>query len=775
MALSAISAAAYAAPPSDSPYYTDVQAQYPQDKAQDTFQSASFISCFITAMAPQISVGVGQYLAYIDDSKCDDSGASVNTSSTSGASSVTPSNYAKALVTVAETAGGELALDVLISSVDTEDNVKVPKNIQVKGKVRSGPAITPPYGDWEVHYCASNAGEAGSCSDGLGYAIVSSKGISVYEKHGGGYRSGRSVFSGASGEAGYGIASVSEPRWNNFADVVFGFAPSVYSLKDRRSGSEACFNPSTRATGARFSTWENFLYDKTTGQKVAYDNGSFRLKSDLSGYTVGDFNYWGVNFWNDANPSDQIDGASLVNADDASKRYILKKAPGRLQRTTTKISSGLAQLDGIPLNLNVWGWVNNQQVSSREVLNSIGVQTNSTSLSLIGSWSAANGAFVVTGYQDCSNGSCMTTPVANRPLTLDQLRSLGVENVNAWVNGVNANYNFALTKWNNTTNQRDNFTADTVRLIRQSSEVVTPGDASIPATLYCVGGTCPSVSNEQLVDVQPQHWPALPADVVRLTWDTRQGAPTVTVGGTTLAVGWPVTDNGNNGHYYQLYSSTDGMTCGRWDSGQNGGPAVYNPTGGLCPDQIRDQENSVYYTWQSGNKWDAYNYLVTPGGQIVQARKPMLLRYTVADNQGTAPGYVGKSITVESPRPGTLWLPGRCVDPTTQAEAKCDNSNRWVNDVVIPFAADQRGSVTLLNEAGQPTSTEYYVKWLRRGVFFEKLDPAACSGVAPEVTKATQVELPGLSSFDNSVKSVGLPWPTAGFEGKPRIVDGILQ
>lgn len=775
MALSAVGAAAYAAPPADSPYYTDVQAQYPQDKAQDTFQTASFISCFITSMAPNISVGVGQYLAYVDESKCDDSGSSSNTSSTTGATSAAPPSYSKALVTVTETAGGELALDVIFKSVDTEDNVKVPKNIQVKGKVRSGPAITPPYGDWEVHYCASREGDAGSCNDGFGYAIVNSKGISVYGKEGGGYRSGRSVYSSADGSSGYGIASVNEPQWNNYADVVFGFAPGVYSLKDRRTGSEACFNPSTRAAGTRFSTWENFLYDKTTGQKVAYDNGGFRLKSDLTGYTVGDFSYWGVNFWNEANASDQLEGAALINAEDPSKRYTLRKTPGRLQKTTTKVSTGLAELDGIPLNFGVWGWVNNQQVSSRELLNNIGVQTSSTSLSLIGSWSAADGAFIITGYQDCSNSNCQTYPIANRTQTLSQLRSLGVDNVNAWVNGVNANYNFALTKWNNTTNQRDTFTADTVRLIRQSSEVVTPGDASIPATLYCVGGNCPAVSNGRLVDVNQQHWPAISSDVVSLTWDAQRGAPTVTGGGVTLPVDWRVAGNDNNGHYYQLYTSTNGMACGLWDSTLNGGSGGYNPTGGLCPDQIRDQESSVFYTWSSGNKWDAYSYLVGSNGQVAQARKPMVVRYTVASNQGTAPGYVGKTVTVESPRPGNLWLPGHCVDPTTQADAACTSNTRWVNDVVIPFAADPSGSVTLLNEAGQPTSTEYYVKWLRRGVFFETLGASACSGVAPEVTKATQVELPGLSSFDSSVKSVGLPWPTSGFEGKPRVVDGILQ
>ena len=607
----------------------------------------------------------------------------------------------------------------------------------------------------------------------MGYAVVNGAGISVYDKSGDGYRSARSVYSDAGGSAGYGVASVNEPRWNNFADVVFGFAPGVYSLKDRRNGSEACSNPSTRAAGTRFSTWENYLYDKNTGQKVVYDNGGFRLKSDLTGYTVGDFSYWGVNFWNEANPSDQLEGATLVNAEDASKRYTLKKTPGRLQKTTTSVSIGLADLDGIPLNFGVWGWKNNQQVSNKDLLGSIGVQTTSDNLNLIGSWSAANGAFIITGYQDCSSSDCRTYPVENQTRSFTDLINLGVDNVNAWVNGVNVGYNFALTEWNKTLNRRDNLAANTVRLIRQSSEVVSPGDSSIPPNLFCVGGTCPGVDAAgQLVDVQPKNWPALPTDVVTLAWDATRGAPMVTDGTVPpLPVAWPVTGSNNNGHYYQLYSSTAGMECGRWDNVSG----KYDQTGGLCPEQIRDKDGSVYYTWQSGNQWDAYNYLVTSGNQIVQARKPLALRYTVASNQGTSPGYVGKNVTIESPRPGNLWLPGHCVDPITQADASCTKNMRWVNDVVIPFAPDQTGSVTLLDEAGRPTSTEYYVKWLRRGVFFERLDASACSGLAPEVTKATQVALPGLSSFDSSVKSVGLPWPTSSFEGNPRIIDGILQ
>ena len=81
-------------------YDTDPQAQYPKDQTQDTFQFASFIACFMKAMAPELSVGIGQYLAYVDENKCEDSGASANTSSASGGSSVTPPPQALKLNTV---------------------------------------------------------------------------------------------------------------------------------------------------------------------------------------------------------------------------------------------------------------------------------------------------------------------------------------------------------------------------------------------------------------------------------------------------------------------------------------------------------------------------------------------------------------------------------------------------------------------------------------------------------------------------------------------------
>ena len=766
MALSMIGATSFAAPPANSPYYTDGQFQYPQDKAQDVFENASSIACFINATAPQISVGVGQYLAYVDTNKCDNAGSSSASTNSSGATTVVPPDYAKALVTVTEGANGVLNFEVLISQTDLRDKVKIPKNIQVRGTIKNGANVTPPYGEWEVNYCSSLAGNAGSCDDGKGYTIVNGSGITILDTSPEWSGSGRSVFTAPGGVSGYGIAKTSSPRWTSEnADVKFAFAPGVYSLKDNLSGSEACYNPSTSANGVRFSTWENYLYDKETGQKVVYDNGGFQLKSARTGYTVGDFSYWGVNFWNDADAQDQVEGVTLQRADNSSLNYTLKKAPGRLQRVVTSVSTGLGNLDGIPMNLHFGGWneIERRSISNKEFLQSIGVNTSSNSLSLAGNWSASRGLFEITGYQDCSTGSCVLNsidPIVAK--TLNDLFLQGISDVSGWVNGVNVNYNFALSRWDNNKNARVQLAEVDIKLNRQSSEIVSPTDTLVPASLICVGGNCPAVVGGKLEDKRQANWPARdPEDVYPVAWNRAIGSITVSGGSVTLPVDWRDSGNENNGHYYQLYENTNGMSC--------------DNNNGLCPEQVRNSGTSTYYTWQSGNKWDAYNYLVDGNGQAVQARKPLTLRYVVAATKGTAAGYVGKTISVESPRPGNLWLPGHCIDPTTQADAACNNGTRWLNDVVIPFAADDTGTVTLLNDAGQPTSTQYYVKWLRRGVFFERLLPAACNGTSSQLTQASQLELPSLSAYDTSTATVGLPWPTSLFEGTPRVIDGVLQ
>lgn len=776
MAVASIWNLAYAVPPTDSPYYTDVQTQYPKDKAQDTFQMASFLACFMSAMAPEKSVGVGEYLALIDQNKCEDNGSTANSSGTSGSSSVTPPDYAKVLVSVTEASTGELNIEAKVKLTDIDSGVSVPKNILAKAVVRSGPNITPPYGDWSMDFCSSTAGNAGSCNDGLGLVRVNGSGVSVYNSNGpSNYRAGRSVFTTTGGVNGYGKVSVNEPQWYSFADKIFAFGPGIYSLKDRLTGNTSCMNPSTNSDGVKFNQWDTYLYDRSTGQRIAYQNPGFQLKSNLSGYVVGSVDYWGVNFWREAGTADQLPDAVLIRNDDPSQTFRLRKTPGRLNRVTTSSSTGLSAIDGVPLNFNVWGWGGNRSIGTKELLQILGFNTSSSNLNLLGYWSAESGTLNFTGYQECAKNCVITNFEASK--SFDDLVNLGINNFNAWVNGVNISYNFNLQRWENNTWAASS--PSTVKLIKQKSEIVMPTDSSIP-NLVCVGGYCPSVDGgNQLIDTpQLMNWPAVSSDISYLSWDAVDGGPKVFARGNTAfanpkLVDWRSSGNGYYGHYYQLYDKNDldagKMSCNRWTG--NGWVAD-----GYCPEKVRDLDNSVYYTWQTGNQWDAYNYLIYrtggPVGSAVQVGKPINLSYQVAAAKGTLPSYVGKIITLQSPRPGTLWLPGNCVDSNFE-EAQCSSQTDYVNTISVPFASNESGSVTLLDDNGQQTSTKYYVKWLQRGVYFERLPNASCTPITQSVSLGESLELPGLSEFNPAVKSI--PWPSTGFDGIPRVIDGQLQ
>lgn len=774
LGLAGIAGSASALPPSTSPYYADPQAQYPKDQTQDTFQMASFFACFIKGMAPEKNVGIGQYLAYVDENKCNDSGNSVSSSSGSGGSSEVPPKINKALVTVTQGNSGELLVDVLVKFTDENNGVVTPKEAQAKATIYSGVNVSPPYGKWDMDFCSSTVGASGSCNDGIGYVRVSSDGISVYNKYETGYRSGKSIFTSSQGTAGYGAAFSRDTQWSDGnSNALFAFAPGIYDLRDRKNNQEYCLNPSTKASGVRYSTWENFLYNQTTGERVRYENPGFYLKSNLSSQTVGDVTSWGVNFWNEASAADQAAGAVLLRSDDTSQSFTLRKAPGRLQRVSTSITNGLSAIDGIPLNLGLWG--NNYQ--SYNLINTLGNKsfTNGNGKVLKAYWDNASQNFVFTGYEDCSTGNCAVTNFSTNPTrSLSDLIGLGVTGMNGWVNGVNVNYNFNITNWSSSSNSQVPVPLANIKLVKQSSVTLAPNDTTIPSNLVCVG-QCPSVSGGSLVEVRQNTWP--PLEKTDLLWNTTLGAPTVTDGSVTKAVDWVDPNNTNNGHWYQLFDANDvsAMRCDAWNptTSQN------VPNGGYCTDRVTSQANSTFYTWQSGNRWDAYNYLVYRSGpnvgKAVQPNPPINLSFTVPDAQGNLPGYIGKTITVQSPQPGNIWLPGNCVD-AAQKEAPCSSDTNWVNSVSIPFATDGTGTVTVLDAAGSATSTQYYAKWLKRGVYFAPLPSlASCAPVAADLVKADSVELPGLSEWNIGVKEIGLPWPTTPFDGVPRVVDGTLQ
>src|SRR3990167_8054609 len=92
-----------AAPSATSAYITDAQSSFVQDQTSDGINQVNSIMCYIGAMAPDSMVNKGNYIALIDDTKCDTSNRDKASNSSSGSSGSTASQYSTATVNSSRT------------------------------------------------------------------------------------------------------------------------------------------------------------------------------------------------------------------------------------------------------------------------------------------------------------------------------------------------------------------------------------------------------------------------------------------------------------------------------------------------------------------------------------------------------------------------------------------------------------------------------------------------------------------------------------------------
>jgi hypothetical protein len=766
----------FAEVPSSSPYITDVQTSYAQDPTQSTFQDVSMIGCIIRGMSPETHVGTGQYVALVDQNKCDNSS---NSNSTNGTATSTTASWLTAVISVIEDPVSH-ALNVtgaVLSPADSGNN-KGQENIQIKASIAGGPAIYPPYGKWNFSFCSSPASSSlGTCAGGSGYVNVSPSEIASYG-NGGGVKAGISKYSN-NGDSGYG-AILNSNNNNNSTPTpgFFAFSKGLYlfetgaSVTTPTAANSVCYNPSTSAVGTTFSEWQNFLYDQTTGQRLTYTNPGFFLASLASKQQIGEVSYDGVNFWNNSNGSAVDASAAQVTNLDGSKTYNVHRTPGSLRKVTT-LGLVMNDLDGVPINFNFWG--NNFSLGSFVGSRASLTPGTSNNLNVIGSWSQANHQFTFTAWQICSNTGCAITNFDTLiTVSLADLIAAGAMNFNGWVNGTNTNYSANIAQWASSSppSTLQPILESSIVVVQQNQVRMNPNDPSlVNLNLNCIAQTCPGFSSSgALADVSNStNWPQ--TTKVTLKWGATQGAPLVTSNdqSNTLAVDWTTGNSSYQSHWYQLYTDDNlaRMACSYSDS--TGSHAAY------CPQQVNSVANMTYYNWQSGGQWDPYVYLtesITPSTPLL-INPPISLSYKVPSTIGQTASYIGQTITFQSSRPGNLGLPGHCVDALGKL-VSCGSSSNWVNDVVIPTSTDGSGSVTLLDSSGHPTSTKYYVKWLNRGVNYQKLPLENCSSLASSLSQAAGVVMPSAADWDASVRDIA--WPSSStFSAKPSVQDGVNQ
>jgi hypothetical protein len=762
VATSAVALGVSAAPPTDSPYFTDVQSSHSEDPVQEVFSDVSEISCMISLMRPENHVGES-YVAIIDQNKCK---KKQTKSSSNGAATEQPSLVTARLTPTLKSNGAIDLIGTLIIPPNTSDNTPSIKNIQIHANIEGGSKKYPPYGRWQMNFCSSVAPASGTCSDGKGYLQVTEQGVSIWEGGGNGSQSGQANYLGDN--AGYGVISqINNNNSANSKNGSFKYSNGLYHYKQTTPNIvESCYDPRI-SEASQFNIWQNYLYDQVTGQKVKYDNPAFFIKTPGTSRTIGEASYWGVNFWSNDTAAEK--NSTSVEGPDGTV-YQVRSSPGTLRKSTTAITN-LSAIDGVTLNYSFGGWVNNNNNNpahwidttdfvkdncSESTCSALTRNTSGTgsNIALIGHWSDSNTSFVFTGFLDWTNNGAIYNFANPVVVSLTAMQGAHYTWLNSWVNGSNSNYYGPLTYWNNGSQQ--NYSASNLPLNSQTQVTVSPADPSlINAAFYCVGNNCPQLANGTLTnDAQNIPYPYQSNDVVALTWGSTQNVPML--GNVPLDWSNSSINPNQQGHFYQLYTSTTDMTC-------NGNK--------ICPEKVTNPQSgsTTYYSWQTGGQWDKYVYLTDSAGHVPVINPPMNLSYTVSSAPGNSRAYIGKTITVQSPEPGNIWLPGHCVD-TLGNTAECNSDTKWVNEVIIPFAQDATGEVTLINSNGQATSTKYYAKWLSRGVFYKQRPLNDCLGL--DLSAASGLTAPTASGWDSSVANI--PWPdSSAFAENPKVKDGM--
>jgi hypothetical protein len=735
---------AAAAPGAGSPYRTDAQHTHVEDATSRGVSQVNMITCFMSAMRPDALVNQGNYVALVDQKKCDPEtrSSSDNSGSTSGGSNA-PS-YMTATVNAARTTNSD-PMRVKVWADEKERDFSA--TIFVNVSATEAPSASNPYGVFRMDYCGK--GETGPCMM-RGYLDGNADGISFFETEQGFGGAGntkalRLTTSGT--DSGAGLLQMSEFGQN----VSYSFAyNSNHFLRHLDGGEDQCFSRDASDPDTGMSVWRYGLYDADNGNRVTRNSG-FPIEYTAPDGKVarGHMGYWGL--WLPPEVS-VASGATLqrVQYSDGQQPsktdYTLVKAEGRLMKYS-KQTKTLAAIDKIRFQT----WVG-------DVTGFFDGATPNQQYEMY--WDDAAGAFKVTGMVRCEDGPCQTSTFdAERTVQASFFSNMG--GARGWSQALGGELFIPLAGVNGSVQSAS------VNVVYRRQDLVYPDD--MPSTLYCLrdcptAATMASYFSAGSTDLSPyvpnsfNHWgPTAPADVVSYSGDAvtallRDGASAALTFTNRDALQarpqhqWGVRTG-------RLFTSLDAARC---DDGTN-----------YCDYKVEQVE--TYYQWETGpNQWNQFAALKDASGTVVTFEAPLQVSYNVPT--GAAYGvYAGKAIVLQYGGFGELWgIPGRCVSHVTNAAVSCDTPNsRYVPAFVIPF--DE--VLGRMDNGGSPL----LAKWLDREIRFARKDVSVCT--AAGVTLPSGLTLPTASALADpsdpasSIYIGGKPTVDAA----PRVIHGDVK
>jgi len=738
---------AVANPTAGSPYFTDAQSSHVEDATSRGIGTVNMIACIMSAMKPNQLVNQGNYIALVDENKCDANRSSSGNSSGTGAQGA---SYMTAIVNSTRTTNSDPMLVKTWINMEEQDNAMT---IFVRTSASEAPTSTNPYGVFRLDFCGK-PDSGGSCIMN-GFVDAQAGSLSFYQQESGGGGGGGGGGSSTTAlqltsvgtSTGSGRLSMTEdqggtPQTQEFA---FAYDQGLFLRGDQ------CFSRDASDPETRFSVWRYGLYDATTGARITRNSG-FPIEYSSGGTTYhGYMGYWGLS----SQPGSPAlaNGATVNrveygggNGSPTATPYTLIKSDGKLTKYTRR-STTLDQLDKIKLNTFV----------GSNASNFFSGATPNAQYELY--WDNTAGDFKVAGQVNCGGNGCQTQTLSPEPsVPVSFFAAQG--GLQGWSQSLGGEVFIRLA------GVTAPVTASSVAVNYRVQDLVYPAD--MPATLYCVNN-CPTAATLAAFFVNGSNAtspfagstfnnfnPTAAGNVITYTGNANAA---VLVDNTAAPVVFTDASALQQRPQYQhgirtgrLFTSLSAAEC-------SSGSGTY------CDYKVNDAD--VYYQWETGaNNWNQFAAVKDGSNNVVMFDAPLQVNYTVPS--GAQYGqYAGKTIVLQYGGFGDLWgIPGQCVSRLTNQPVSCDTQDaRYVPEFVIPMS-DTTGVVT-------SGSTTYLAKWLDREIRFARKSAGTCAALSVP----TNVTLPSASGLQdpsnpNSSAYIGVK-PTV--TSAPRVIHGDVK
>ncbi|MBT9597202.1 MAG: hypothetical protein IV094_14570 [Vitreoscilla sp.] len=732
---------ALAAPGADSAYRTERQQSHVEDATSRGIAQVNMITCFMSAMRPDALVNQGNYIAMVDQGKCDPESRSSSSNSGAGSASTNAPVYMTAIVNASRASNDE---PMRVRTWIDEKMEDFAATIFINTSATEAPSDANPYGVFRLDYCGK--GSEGPCMM-RGFLEGAGDGISYFEIEGDGSFGTSKALRLSTDGADSGAGQIAFQEGEQSVDFRFAYDSSYYLRSD--GASPQCFSRDAEDPGTKMSVWRYGLYDAASGAQVNRQSG-FPIEFSAAGKSFhGHMGYWGL--WTPADAPALESGATVQRVEyregqePVKTDYTLARADGRLMQYSKRTRT-LAEIDKLPFNTWVWmmdgffeGATPNRQYEMY--------------------WHNGAGEFRVTGEVVCDSGPCQTrTYEAEKPVSAAYFGAIG--GMRGWSNSLGGELFIPITPGGGAVD------ANHLDVVYRVQSLVYPAD--MPATLHCLR-ECPTADTiaayfaggggveSPFVSATYNHFG--PAEAV-LSYTT-SAAQAVLKDAASQAVTFTNREALSADPRYQY-----GLRTGRLFTQLDAARCDDEPSK-FCENKVESID--TYYQWETGpNQWNQFAALKDGGGNIVTFDAPLQVNYTVPS--GAAYGdYAGKTLVLQYGGFGELWgIPGECVSRLTNAKVSCDTpDSRYVPAFVIPFD-ETLGRVS-------DGSTTYLVKWLDREIRFASKELGVCTAAGLELP--SNLVLPtaaGLKDPSDSASAIYIG-PKPELDASPRVIHGDVK